>query len=182
MIYLSNFATAGKDDRAVSIAAITPKGFAGIIRKDLAPKWSLVKSLKDGKITPLEYMADYTAQLYRLDLEQVAADLEGKVLLCYCKKTQFCHRHLLGMLLHKEFGVEVEEIGGFAEGDARIFAESGYPIEYRLDDEDMQDDVVAEIMRHKTAAGKHQQERDIIGHYKEQKAAGRLNLFVKHAY
>jgi uncharacterized protein YeaO (DUF488 family) len=174
MIYLSNFATAGKDDRAVSIAAITPKGFTGIIRKDLAPKWSLVKSYKDGKITPLEYMIDYTAQLYKLDLEQVAADLEGKVLLCYCKKTQFCHRSLLGMLLHKEFGVEVEEIGGFTDGDAQIFKESGYPIKIIIEESDLTaddliDNIVKEIMSNNG---------NIIGNYKKLKDVGRLHLFA----
>jgi uncharacterized protein YeaO (DUF488 family) len=115
MIYLSNFTTAGKDNRAVSIAAITPRGFKGEVRKDLAPSVSLFRSFKKNEITMEQFISEYCLKIYDMDLEKLAADLDGKVLLCYCDKNQFCHRTLLGLILHAELDIEVEEVTGFAE-------------------------------------------------------------------
>jgi uncharacterized protein YeaO (DUF488 family) len=130
MIYLSNFAMAGKDSRAVSIAAITPRGFKGTVRKDLAPPFSLVKAFQDDRITMEQYIAEYCGKIYQMDLENIASDLEGKIALCYCKKDQFCHRTLLGLILHCELDTDVEEIGGFAEANAQSYELKENPMSY----------------------------------------------------
>jgi uncharacterized protein YeaO (DUF488 family) len=131
MIYLSSFAMAGKDGRAVSIAAITPRGFKGAVRKDLAPPFSLVKAFKDEKITMEQYIGEYCNRIYQLDLERIAADLDGKIALCYCGKEQLCHRTLLGLVLHAELDAEVEEIGGFADAEAQSYELKENPMCHR---------------------------------------------------
>ena len=49
MIYLSNFSTAGKNEKAISIAALPPKWFTGESRKDLAPAVSTLRDTRSGK-------------------------------------------------------------------------------------------------------------------------------------
>jgi uncharacterized protein YeaO (DUF488 family) len=138
MIYLSNFKTAGHDDRAVSIAAITPRGFKGEIRKDLSPPWSLVKAVKNEEKTETEFMQEYGSKIYAMDLEKIASDLEGKIACCYCHKSALCHRSLLGLILYNELGVEVEEIGGFGELFTVPFKEVGNPLCYMPEAEDVE--------------------------------------------
>jgi len=171
MIYLSNFRTAGKDERAISIAAITPKWYKGAVRKDLAPKLSTLTSYKKGEITPLEYIFEYTDVIYKHDLEKLVKELDGHVLLCYCSKNEMCHRTLLGLCLHKELGVEIEEVGGYSDNIAEVYAEKGYAAELEADEKDLSDPKVAKIL----GDGK-----DLIGHWKELKAINRLDLFTIH--
>ena len=47
--------------------------------------------------------------LSTLDPYKVAKELDGKVLLCYEKSGDFCHRHLVAEWL-KRYGYEVEEL------------------------------------------------------------------------
>jgi hypothetical protein len=86
MIYLSNFRTAGKDERAISIAAITPKWFKGPCRKDLAPKLSTLTRYKKNEITMLEYTCEYTRIIYEHDLDDLVKELDGHVLLLFKKR------------------------------------------------------------------------------------------------
>jgi hypothetical protein len=166
MIYLSNFNTAGSDDRAVSIAAITPRGFKGAVRKDLAPKFSLVKAYKAGKITEAEYIMEYGWQIYALDLEQVAKEMDGKILLCYCDKNELCHRLLLGLILHSELGVEIEEIGGFGDILTVPFNEVGNPLIITLSDKEIEENGLQYLGTN-----------DIIGKWRELKDLNLLNLY-----
>ena len=138
MIYLSNFKTAGKDDRAVSIAAITPRGFKGEIRKDLSPPWSLVKAVKNEEKTETEFMIEYGNKIYAMDLEEIASSLEGKIACCYCDKNALCHRTILGLILYNELGVEVEEIGGFGELFTTPFKEVGNLYHFKPKIEDVE--------------------------------------------
>ncbi|MDR0374726.1 MAG: hypothetical protein LBH85_03275 [Treponema sp.] len=166
MIYLSNFAMAGKDSRAVSIAAITPRGFKGAVRKDLAPPFSLVKAYKDEKITEAEYILEYGKRIYALDLERIAEELDEKILLCYCDKNAMCHRTLLGLFLHTELGVEVEEIGGFGELFTVPFNEVENPMTLFLTPEQIEKHGLQDL-----------ETNDIIGKWKELKKRNLLNLF-----
>jgi len=168
MIYLSNFATAGKDDRAVSIAAITPRGFKGEVRRDLAPPFSLVKAYKAGKINDVEYIIEYGKQIYALDLDKIAADLDGRIALCYCAKTDFCHRQLLGLILYNELGVKVEEIGGFGERFAYPFEEVGNPYAVFLTPEEAAENKLQDLKL---------VDRNIVGWWKELKARGLTHLY-----
>jgi hypothetical protein len=143
MIYLSNFRTAGKDKRAISIAAITPKWYKGEVRKDLAPPFSLVKDFKDGKKTVTEYLFEYVGKLYtNIDFANEAERLDGKILLCYCDKDVFCHRAIFGLYLQAETGVEVEEKGGygdwFTDIQNHIKKGDGYPVNIDFLDTDIE--------------------------------------------
>jgi hypothetical protein len=157
---------AGKDSRAVSIAAITPRGFKGAVRKDLAPPFSLVKAYKDEKITEAEYILEYGKRIYALDLERIAEELDEKILLCYCDKNAMCHRTLLGLFLHTELGVEVEEIGGFGELFTVPFNEVENPMTLFLTPEQIEKHGLQDL-----------ETNDIIGKWKELKKRNLLNLF-----
>ena len=120
MIYLSNFKTAGKDDRAVSIAR-TARGFKGEKRPDLAPSQQLITDCHKKRITQMQVAFEYMEKIYTtVDFEEEAERLDGKILLCWCDKQIFCHRALFGMFLHAETGIEVEEIGGYGDWFLRI--------------------------------------------------------------
>jgi len=168
MIYLSNFRTAGNDPRAISIAALTPKGFKGERRKDLAPKFSTVKNFKDGKITNAQYIAEYCDIIYSHDLDKLVKELDGHILLCYCEKNEICHRFLLGLYLKVETGIEVEEIGGFDEKFKESFEKNGIPMRLLLSEEE------------KNKYGLHNKYEDdnIIGHWRELNAIGANELFI----
>lgn len=53
--------------------------------------------------------AYYKETLALLNPHIVAAELEGKVLLCYEKSEDFCHRHLVAAWL-RHYGYEAEEL------------------------------------------------------------------------
>ena len=57
-----------------------------------------------------QYEQAYFAEtLNKLDPHIVAAELEGKVLLCYEKSEDFCHRHIVAEWLER-YGYEVKEL------------------------------------------------------------------------
>jgi len=160
MIYLSNFKVAKDDPRAISIAASNFRsGFNGPSRKDLAPKLSMVTGYKKGEMTDVEYISEYMSIVYSHDLDALAKELDGKVLLCHCSKDEFCHRLLLGAFLNIETGIEVEELGGFSEFYAKDFAAKVHPMD---------------IVIHNTAHdlyGKFKNDT-IVGHWRELKQMG----------
>jgi len=168
MIYLSNFRTAGKDKRAVSIAAMTPKDFEGEVRKDLAPKLSTLTAYKKGEITDMEYIAEYVNVIYSHDIDRLAEELDGHVLLCYCPKTALCHRLLLAQYLHLETRVEFEEIGGFAEAWQVPVKNKAHPLEMALSE-----DMLNKCDLH----GKFPND-NIVGHWRELKKIGALDIFT----
>lgn len=53
--------------------------------------------------------AYYEENLSKLNPHIVAAELEGKVLLCYEKSEDFCHRHIVAEWLER-YGYEVKEL------------------------------------------------------------------------
>lgn len=72
--------------------------------KDLTKKQQHNVWLRD------QYEQAYFAEtLNKLDPHTVAAELESKVLLCYEKSTDFCHRHLVAAWL-RHYGYEVKEL------------------------------------------------------------------------
>ena len=117
MIYTSYFAkmrkmTDEQKARCVSIARFTPKGVNIPQMTFLAPEAS---TLKNYKATGDEddFYFDYHYQLEHLapdmPMEKLAALLEGKILCCYEKSSDFCHRHLIAEWL-RSHGVECEEL------------------------------------------------------------------------
>ena len=168
MIYLSNFRTAGKDDRAISVAAITPKWYKGAVRKDLAPKLSTLTKYKKGEITEAEYAFEYVDMIYTHDLDKLAEELDGHILLCYCSKNDFCHRLLLGLYLHKETGIEVEEIGGFGNIITKPFNEVTLPVVFPTCREELDANGLTDWNID-----------DLVGHWQELKKLGKAHLFTE---
>jgi hypothetical protein len=168
MIYLSNFRTAGKDERAISIAAITPKWYKGAVRKDLAPKLSTVVKGKKGEITLMESICEYVNNIYSHDLDLLAKELDGHILLCYCSKNVVCHRMLLGAYLRIETGIEVDEIGGIGENFKDGFYGNEHPMRIILEEED----------KKKYGLNNRFKDDNIVGHWKELKQLGLTSLFI----
>ena len=164
MIYLSNFKTCKNDPRAISIAATAP-GWKGITRKDLAPKLSTLAAYKKGEITMMEYAFEYTKIIYSHDLDTLAKELDGHVLLCHCSKNEICHRLLLGLYLHKETGIEVEEIGGFGSILTAPIHEVDHPVTFIL-------------KKDHPEIGFLKKGDDLVGHWRELKKIGRHGIFM----
>jgi hypothetical protein len=167
MIYLSNFRTAGKDERAISIATITPKWYKGAVRKDLAPKLSTLTKAKKGEITTMEYISEYVKIIYSHDLDTLAKELDDHVLLCYCSKNDLCHRMLLGAYLRIETGIEVDEIGeNWKDG----FYSNEHPMRILIEDEDYK----------KLGLNNKFEDDNIVGHWQELKQLGLTEAFINY--
>lgn len=94
----------------VSISKGTPKWFEGsFIAEDLQPSWDMIQGIKKGTMTREEYTEEYNSILSKLDPKDVYETLEGKVICCWEKPEDFCHRHLVSLWL-RENGYESSEI------------------------------------------------------------------------
>jgi sulfatase maturation enzyme AslB (radical SAM superfamily) len=106
MIQTSYFAKAARLPNAVAISQGIPDWYNGARYKPLAPSWELVKG-GDRTRFKEEY---YQEVLSKLDPKQVAADLDGKVLLCHEKDSTYCHRRIVAEWLEESLGISVPEI------------------------------------------------------------------------
>ena len=63
----------------------------------LAPTWALLMAYKKGEITEAEKFQSLMRLRYRRykNLFEAMAKRENVAFGCYCKKGEFCHRHLL---------------------------------------------------------------------------------------
>ena len=114
MIYTSYFAAMRKmtDEqkaRCVSIARFTPKGVNVPKYKALFPLTGMLNALKEGSISEEYFTKYYLKQLYKLDVDNVFRGLNDKILCCYEKPGDFCHRHILTEWL-RNHGYECEEL------------------------------------------------------------------------
>jgi hypothetical protein len=115
MIYTSYFgAVRSKNlprERLVSISQWPPKGFIGEKFKYLAPTPSIIRDYKAGKLTNEVYVHRYNKEVLEdLDPQLIYEHLDNKILLCYEKSEDFCHRHLIWRWL-LENGYDCEEWG-----------------------------------------------------------------------
>lgn len=98
--------------KAVSISLLPPKGWNGKTYKKLYPSKELLKWWKGCKQTPEDagkYEVRYDKEvLSKLDVHSVAKKLNGYVLVCYEKPSDFCHRHLVAKWL-RDNGYEARE-------------------------------------------------------------------------
>ena len=74
--------------------------------KMFAPTWAMVKAFKAGTLSAKDYTEQYTVLMRDSFKQHKAAWLEllkfkTIVIGCYCKKTDFCHRHLLAGMINK---------------------------------------------------------------------------------
>jgi uncharacterized protein (DUF488 family) len=117
MIYTSYFSSKKyKKEDGISIARYT-KFWDGDSYPLLYPSANLLtwwksipkEAAKEDWFTEQYERAYFNETLSKLDPHKVAKDLEGKVLLCYEKSDDFCHRHLIANWLLSN-GIKCEEI------------------------------------------------------------------------
>lgn len=110
MIYTSNFSKNGNNENAVAICGKSPAFFKGMEYKKLAPKYWFFKKYKEDHDEEFYIKHYYLEVLSKLDPQKVYEELDGKILLCYEKETDFCHRFLVADWLEQKLGIKVEEI------------------------------------------------------------------------
>lgn len=111
MIYTSYFSSKKYDpENAVAITAWTPKWWKGKVYQKLAPPFDLLWNYKNGYVNEEEYKEWFIrAKLDKLNPYEVYHELDNKVLLCFEKTGDFCHRHIVAEWLQKN-GYECEEL------------------------------------------------------------------------
>lgn len=111
MIYTSHFWSWKiklDDPRLVSIARYSPKQYKGATCLKLAPSPELLKHWKR-TYDKRYYIDTFSTMLSGYDADHAYMALDGKILLCYEKPEQFCHRHLVAHWFN-EFGYKCEEL------------------------------------------------------------------------
>jgi len=99
--YFANFDNIPTGRDKVSIARYTPKDIAIESYLPLAPTASILMLYKEGKIDENKYDELYQRVLDTLNPKDIAKKLNGKVLFCYEKPEDFCHRKLVRKWLAK---------------------------------------------------------------------------------
>jgi len=114
MIYTSYFGAMRKmspeqKERCVSIARFTPKGIKIKAYPQLAPRKEFLQEYKE--YGDKSHFADqYLEQLEdTVDAYAVEKELDGKILCCFEKPGDFCHRHVLKYWLAC-YEIESEEL------------------------------------------------------------------------
>lgn len=99
---------------AVAITTVRPGWAPRMLHcKDLAPTWTIVKAVKEGRITSEKYTELYLKLLENRGKtpQQVVNGLVDKsILLCYCGRDSFCHRHIAAKWLREGADVRIEEL------------------------------------------------------------------------
>jgi len=111
MIYTSYFSKSGNLGNAVSIALMSPDFFKGAEYPDLFPTKDLLNSYKYCNMSEKVYEKKYLELLNNvrdLDLNKVAKELDGKVIICWENSNKFCHRHVVAKWLRPY--IEVKEL------------------------------------------------------------------------
>lgn len=105
----------------VSISRTAPSNSCDIQLIKLAPTADLLQKYKSNLITDEEYTSIYNSQLLKLENDgyivkfvkalSTLQELHGYVvLLCYEKKGDFCHRHLLAEYLNNNHNTNIREL------------------------------------------------------------------------
>lgn len=110
MIYTSYFSSRKWElTKGVSIARYV-KFWQGKTYPSLFPSQKLLSDYKNGLIDEKEYERRYVSEtLSKLNPKEVYEALDGKVLLCYEKTGDFCHRHIVAKWLNDN-GFKCEEL------------------------------------------------------------------------
>ena len=111
MIYTTYFAktkSIKEKDKLVSITRFPPKNISMKSFQKLAPSKELLNKYKtDGD---KEYFInEFNKYLDSLDVKAFAEFLDGYILCCYEKSTDFCHRHLVAEWFRRN-GYDCEEL------------------------------------------------------------------------
>ena len=120
MIRTSNyksFINASKVTISISRDCGADAEYIGDTYLDLAPEKTLLKKYHQniGKIPEYENVMNYITEywnnvLSKLDPEKVYNDLNNKILLCYERSNEFCHRHVVAAWLEILLEKEIPEI------------------------------------------------------------------------
>lgn len=112
----SYFANLKNVRNPLSISGKAPDWYKGPQFKMLAPKWSFFKDYKDGKID----QDGYTEQYFKLVLDPLDPKTvfdhltrtygDDVTLLCYERRGEFCHRHLVAIWLEDNLCIKVTEL------------------------------------------------------------------------
>lgn len=108
MLYTGQIRYPGKDRLDITI-----KSGSGI-GKIFAPTWEMVMGVKNGTMSNEEYTAKYywlLADRWNTHSKEILEFVETVktfpvTIVCYCKKGDFCHRHLLVAWLVHNFEVQ----------------------------------------------------------------------------
>ncbi|MFA7177609.1 MAG: DUF488 family protein [Smithellaceae bacterium] len=96
---------------AVSIARWPPRWWGKRARFiSLAPPGDLVKRFKTGSVSWPDYCAEYQSVLDKNDPAEIYELLKGKILLCYEKPGENCHRRLVADWLEKTLKIKIPEL------------------------------------------------------------------------
>lgn len=95
MIHTSYYQKSGNNLDSISISNSTPPNFKGTKCKVLIPNWDIVSAYKKKLITKEQYTEIYLECLNLLDVHKLYNELDNKILLCWEKPTDFCHRHIV---------------------------------------------------------------------------------------
>ena len=113
-VYTSSFSEVEKHvmkKRQLSISKSSPGTFKGGHLDKLNPPWELINAYKGGGLTDKEYELIYKEKvLNKLDPTNIYEEAKGKVLCCWEKKGNFCHRQLVLKWLGSHLGSGI--IGG----------------------------------------------------------------------
>ena len=113
-VYTSYFSRAGRivpNRRLISISLGTPENWGGTYLRELNPTPNLLYKYKNNLITSEEYERIYRDEvLSRLDPLEIYNKTKGKVLCCWEKSGDFCHRHIVLKWIEEGAGNEV--VGG----------------------------------------------------------------------
>ncbi len=108
--YFSNWRKFPENTKTISVSRFPPK-WAKFDEQlnELAPSSNLLMRYKNNEINEEDYEREYLIQLSQLNVFDIAAKIQGSVLLCFEKSGEFCHRNLIRKWL-KENGIESEEL------------------------------------------------------------------------
>lgn len=96
--------------KGVAICLYPPIDWDGLRFPTLAPPNHLFFAKKAGKVDELAYERIYYEEvLSKLDPQQIYNMFRDKVLLCWEKPGEFCHRRLIAKWIFDELGIEVTE-------------------------------------------------------------------------
>lgn len=111
--YFSNYRNFPIGLEPISIAFYPHQsGFNGRTFWALTPDHKMLIGYKQGKVTQEEFKVRYLAKLDALLAKEgidAFQELNGLILLCYEKRGEFCHRHILAEWL-RSHGFEVTEV------------------------------------------------------------------------
>lgn len=99
-----------KNADGISIAGKCPSWWTGDEYKILAPKYWFFQKYKEDHDAVFYTEQYYNLILNKLNPQEVYDKLKDRVLLCYEKPGDFCHRRIVADWIETELGIIVPEI------------------------------------------------------------------------